>query len=525
MNKLSAVIRLELRSLYGINRFLHTKDKKEKSRARLLGGVWLFLILIVLFYVGGLVFGLCTLGLPHIVPAYLTVLASLLILVFGLFTAGHRVFGSRGYDLFSSMPLYRGSVPIARLLILYLEDLVFTLMILLPGVAVFGFLQKPSFFFYVATLAGAVCLPAIPLALSVLLGTLIMGISARTRHKSLIQTLLSVALVVGVLLLSFNTENLSKGISPEQLAVILGNAGAVFSSLYPPAVWLGDAMLGLSPLGLLWFVLLSLGISALCLLICVSCFHPLVRRLGNISAKHDYKMGAQTHRGLHKALLVREWKRYLSSSVYVTNTVIGPIMGLILSGALFFTGPDTVSSVFPFDIRPLLPFAVAAVFCMMPATAASISMEGKEFWVIRSLPVDTKSLFDSKIFMNLSLMLPFYLGSEVFLFLALDPDLWGGLWLILIPALMILFCTVFGLSVNIKFHRFDWEKEEQVVKQGASTLIGGFVGILLALVGGGAILLFPSAWTNWICGSVCLLLFAAVAALYRKNNRVSLTAL
>ncbi len=525
MNKLSAAICLELRALYGINRLLHTKDKKEKNRVRLLGVVWIFLVLMVFFYVGGLSFGFCSLGLDGIVPAYLTVIASLLILTFGLFKAGYTVFGPRGYDLLSSMPLNRGTVAIARLVTLYAEDLALTLLILLPGLTVFAVLQRPSFLFYPSALLGVICIPAIPLALSVLPSTLIMGISARTRHKSLIQTILSVGLVVGVLLLSFRSGNTSENISPEQLVASLGNTGVLFGSLYPPAVWLSDAMLGKSFFGLLWFVFVSVGAIALCLLICVRYFHTLVRRLGNIAAKHDYKMETQAHRGLRKALFIREWKRYLSSGIYVTNTVIGPIMGLILSGTLFFTGLDTASSVFPFDIRPLIPFAVAAVFGMMPATAATISMEGKQFWIIRSLPIGTKPLFDSKILMNLSLMLPFYLGSEVFLFLAVRPDPFDGIWLILIPALTMLFCAVFGLWINVKFHDFDWEKEEQVVKQGVSTLIGGFAGALVALIGCGLLLLLPFGERNWICGGFCLLLFLSAVVLYRRSSKISLTAL
>ena len=159
------------------------------------------------------------------------------------------------------------------------------------------------------------------------------------------------------------------------------------------------------------------------------------------------------------ALCSREFKRYFSSSVYVTNTIIGPVMGCIISGALLFVDLDSVIGKLPLPVNvcSLVPFLLAGVMCMMPTVCASVSMEGKNWWIVKSLPLSAKSILDAKLLMNLILIMPFYLLAEVLLLLALRPGGMERVWLLLVPAVLILFTCVYGLAVNLRFPVMDWE--------------------------------------------------------------------
>ncbi len=525
MNKVLTLLSLELRALYGINKFLYCKDKREKNRYRLLGAVWVLLIVMVFFYVGGLTYGLCALGLGEIVPMYLVVLASALILMFGIFTAGSRIFARKGYDILTSMPVKPSSIVTSRFLALYAEDLLFTLVIMLPGIVTYGVCAQPKLGFYVAAMLGSLLIPALPLVISVLVGSCILAISSRMKHKSLVQTALMLLLVVGVLVGSFSMESLAADLNPEVLSELARTAGDLFAHIYPPAVWLGNAMLGTNPAGFALFALLSLAVMAFAVLLIARYFHPISRRLMRFSAKHDYKIGAMQSRGVLKALYLRELKRYFSSSIYVTNTIIGPIMGTIMAVAICVAGLDTVQSMLPFDVAAVLPFVFAAVFCTMTTTSVSISMEGKQFRIVKSLPIPTKTLLDSKLLLNLSLMLPCYIVSEIAFLLALRPKPMQFLWLLLIPAAVILFSVVFGITVNLKFHSFDWEKEETIVKQSLPAMLGGFAGFFVSAVLGAAVPAVPPQFADLASALVCAGLLAATALLYHSNNRKILSAL
>lgn len=523
MNELRTLLILELRSLYGVNQLLHTHDRKQRNRYRLLAGVWIFLILLTFVYVGSLVYGLCSLGMAEIVPAYLAMASSLLILVFGLFTAGNRIFGQRGYCLLSSMPLRAGSIVLSRFGTVYLEDLLLTLLIFLPGTAVFGFCQHPGAVFYLVAILGVLFLPAIPLVLSTLFGTLILALSSRMKHKAMAQTVLMVLFVVVTLSVSFILPGTQDSeISPEQLVNLAQTIGDVIGKAYPPALWLGNAAIygDLTELGR--FLLVSAASAAITVIIVTRNFHKILRRLMNSSAKHNYKLGAMASRGLRKALYIREARRYFSSGIYVTNTIIGPIMGTILAIGLCVAGLEPPEASLPpvLPVRQLIPYFFAGVFCTMTTTSVAVSMEGAQFETIKSLPVPTKDWLDSKILLNLSLMLPFALVSLLALALGLKPDPAQLVNLVTVPASIMLFSVVFGITVNLKFHSFDWEKEEAVVKQSFSAMAGGFSGLLLALVMGAASVALPLELTGTLFS---LIVLDVTWRLYRKNNQVILT--
>lgn len=527
MNELRALLLLELRSMYGINSFLHTADRKEKNRYRMLIVAFAMLVAVVFFYVGALVYGLCSLGLAQIVPAYLTVAASLLILAFGLFTAGNRIFGRKGYELLASLPVKTSTLVLSRILSLYVEDLLLTLAVLLPGTGVYAVCCRPGLGFYLGAVLGTVCIPAIPLVLSVLLGTAVMSIASRVKNKAMVQTVLLVLLVVGILVGTFSMEGAAGALTPEALAHLAQTLGTLFGDIYPPAMWLNAALLNGSLAGWMLFVVSSLAVMALGVLVAARCFHGILRRLGSFHSRQSYRLGRLESRSLLKSLYLREVKRYFSSSIYVTNTVIGPVLGVVMAVALSISGMDALETALglPVDIAGFLPFVLGAVICMMPTTCTAVSMEGKQLWAIQSLPIPAKAWLDSKLLLNLSLALPCYLISVAAIAVTAGLDGWSLLWLILFPGALILFCAVFGITVNLKFHRFDWEKEETVVKQSLPAALGGFAGPLVAIGAGAAVGLSPEPWKNLTMGLICLVLVLLTALLYRKNSKTVMSAL
>ncbi len=525
MNELRALLLLELRSYYGINQLLHTKDPKVKKRGRTVLIVWAILIAMAFSYVGGLVFGLYSLGLGEIVPTYLVVISSLMLVMLGIFSAGNRIFGQKGYDILAAMPVKSGTIVLSRFLGLYLAYLPLVLVVMLPGVVTYGKLAAPGVPFYIFALVGTLFIPAIPLVINTVIGMVITAISARMKHKSIIQSVLMVLLVVGVMAASFGAEKVFADFTQEQISLMAQNMSNSFAKVYPPAIWLSRAMVQVDVLQLLLFVLLSAGVMALAFFAVSSNFHTIVRQLLSVSAGHSYRIGKMASRSQLKALYVREAKRYFSSSIYVSNTIIGPIMGTILAIALAVTGLETVKSQLGMDVGTVLPFVFSAVFCMMTTTSVSVSMEGQQFWAVKSMPIPAKTLLDSKILLNLSLMLPFYLVSVAVMAIATQAAPLQLVWLVLIPAAMIVFCVVLGITVNLKFHSFDWTQEAAVVKQSLPAALGGFAGLALGAVCTLCVLAVPAQYGDAVKGIILLVLLTVTALMYRRNNRADLSEL
>lgn len=202
-------------------------------------------------------------------------------------------------------------------------------------------------------------------------------------------------------------------------------------------------------------------------------------------------------------------------------------MGCVMAGALLVSGIDILQGLLslPIDLEGMVPFAAAGVLSMMPVTATTISMEGKNWWIAKSLPLSVKNILDGKILMNLLLILPFYVLSELLLMIALRPGAWELLWLVLIPAVMILFSCVYGITVNLHFPVLEWESEVRIVKQSASAMLGGMGGFILTLLCALAVGSAPSEYAVYWKAGICAAVLAVTAVLYRRNNRFDLTSL
>ncbi len=520
---LKALAALELRSLYGINRILHTKTPKEKQKALLLLAALLMLLVMACFYVGSLTYALVSLGLETVVPSYLGVIVSVLLLFFGIFKAGYRIFNPKSFDILSPLPLSRKSIVFSHFFGLYAEDLLTTWAICLPGVAVYGICAKPGFIFYLLFLLGSFFLPMIPLALSALIGTGIFAISVRMKHKNLVQTLLSLGIVIGTVFLSSQNNSYDILEDPEKMADMANTLSTLLGKFYPPILWFQQGVLGQGFWGYCLFLLLSAAVLVSVIALAALLYRSIVETM-RPTAERKKKAGKIKEKSLLFALTLREGKRYFSSPVYVTNTILGPIFGAILGVAAAVVGMEKIQNFIPElpRISELLPFALTTVFCMMTTSCTSLSLEGNRFWVVKSLPVPTKTLFDSKILFNLALMVPFFLIAETALLVGIRPQGWDILWLLLIPLVTILFVVVFGITVNLKFHSFDWVNETEIVKQSAEAAFGGFAGPVLGIAGGVATFLAPAPYGSLAKGIYCLLLAGLTVFCYLHNNKAKL---
>lgn len=526
-----ALTKLQLVNLYGMNVYRNLKDPNEKRKKFWLGVAYAFVIIVMMSYVGGLTFGYVYIGLADILPAYLIMIASLVILMFSVFKAGDIIFQKNSYDILSSLPVRNSSIVISRFIRMYVENLLLTLVVMLPAIVVFGVLVKPEWSFYVIGLIVTVFIPLLPITISVFVGALILAVSSRTKHKNLISILLTVVLIVAIMLGGMQISTMEEMIDIEVLQNMLNIVLNLINSIYPPAVWLGQAMLtgdfltciGCVGVGILVFTVVMWIVSAN--------YKWISTGLYSTSAKHDYKMENLEKTHMLGALYKREFKRYFASSVYVTNTIVSPIMGMLFAVAMFFVGPEQLDRVavefytesgMMLQIRNMLPMALAMIFCMMPITAVSISMEGKQWWIVKTLPIRAKDLLDSKLLMNLSVIGPFYFLSVILISIGQRVSPMEFVWILFVPLVAMLFSCVFGQTVNLKMAVFDWENEVSIVKQSASAFVGGIVPFFVMIPIMFGAMLIPMQYKNLCMLMFCLVVGAVTIILYRKNSKVDL---
>ena len=524
MKQIRTLTKLQLQNLYGLNVFRYTKDKKKKKTTIGLGVVWALLIVMIATYIGGAAFAYVYLGMAEIVPAYLIMLASMVILAFAIFKAGSIIFQENAYDILCSLPVSQTAIVVSRFLRMYVENLLLTLLIMVPGMMVYGAMVKPALSFYLIGVVVTVFVPLIPITIATFLGALVTAISSRMKHKSLVSAVLSVGIVVGVLACTSQMSAVEENFSIEMLQNMSQVLTEAIASVYPPAIWLGSAMVKGDILTGLLCVLGGLSPFAVTIVLISVKFHEICRGLYGTFAKHDYKMEQLKTTSVLGTLYKREAKRYFASSIYVQNTIVGPVLAVIFAIAVLGVGLDTIQQALelPLDIAGAVPVLLAGIFSMMTTTCTSISMEGKEWWIVKSLPVRTKDLLDSKLLFGLSLFLPFWVVAEVLLIIALRPGFRELVWLVLLPLILIVFSQVFGLTINLKMPVFDWENEVSIVKQSASSAVGGLGGFVVILACMVPVLFVPAEYGDLLKGALCIVFAGVTWILYKKNNKVNL---
>lgn len=506
---------LETKNLLGWNVFRHSRDPKQRRRFRLMAAAWILIVLVMGGYSGAMCYGLTVLGLPETVPVLLTVLASLLIFFLGVFQAGGTVFRREGYDMLCALPVRPAEIVLARLFRFYLFGLGAAALVMLPGLGVYAAVHAPGWAFYPLALGGLLLTPLLPMSAALAVGAGITALTSRMRGRSLISALLSIIAVLAILFATSQSYRL-ESMSMDAVKTMVLSALDALGRAYPPALWLGTALSREAPAPWLLFAALSLAVFALAAGILSAGFRAISQSLFSVSASHSYRLGSLKKASPLRSLIAREFRRYLASSVYVVNTILGPILATVLAGASLFAKDALAAMPLPVDAEAVLPFLFSGVFCLMNPASVSVSMEGKNFWIVKSLPLPTKTVLDGKLLMNLLLDLPFYLLSEVLLFLAWRPAGLDALFLILLPGAMILFSCVFGLFVNLRLPLLDWESEVSVVKQSASAMLGGMGGFLLSILGAAASIAVPG---QLIQAGILVFVLLAAGLMYASNSR------
>jgi ABC-2 type transport system permease protein len=207
----------------------------------------------------------------------------------------------------------------------------------------------------------------------------------------------------------------------------------------------------------------------------------------------NHRIAKQT-RSLWIHLIYKEFKRLVQTPIYLMNTTFGLLLLMLVTGLVVFF-PSEVSvlqvslntsvMVANWIIFIIVGFAISTVF----TPAVSLSLEGANFPLLKSLPVTGRIIFMSKIVFNMLLISPLVIITG--LVLGFRSGLSVGDIGILIVSMLIfgLLLSTFYMFLNIWIPRFDYQHEVEVVKQSLASVfavLGGFawLGLTMWLVFG-----------------------------------------
>jgi len=462
--------------------------------ARKRGPVFKVLIsLLAIYVVGALFFAVGTyyfmmagalhaVGLDWLYFALGGLMAVALNIVGSIFITQSQLFSARDNELLLSMPIPPGYILMSRMLTLLALNYVYTALILIPGLIVWIWQVGMSAPAVIAFVVSGLVLPFLSLAVSSACGWVIGLVTARMRRKNLMTVALFIAFMGGYLYLTLNMQAYMSRLLESGAAI----ADAVRAAM-PPAYWFGQAATG-------DFVSLLLLIA--CCLVPFALVYTVISRsyvriltMKKGAARVKYTARAMKARGAFQALVRRELGRFLGTPIYVFNSGVGAVMHLVFAGAVLIKGPGIVESMLDAPVAgmdAMIPALAALALCFcsiltMPS-ATSVSLEGKNLWIVKSAPLSTLRILHAKLAMSLLAALPTGLIAGAVCAAVLPGGLIDKAVLLLLPAAAGAFAALLGLSANLMLPRLDWISEAVVVKQSASVMVSTFGGMaVLAL--------------------------------------------
>ena len=116
-------------------------------------------------------------------------------------------------------------------------------------------------------------------------------------------------------------------------------------------------------------------------------------------------------------------------------------------------------------------------------------MEGKCFWITKSLPIDYQVYAKVKILASVIIQGICSVISSIVLIVFFKPNITQSFGMVLIPLIYIVIYSNIGLLINQFFYKLNWTNEQQVVKNSSAVLLSMLAGFILTILVGGIIIL------------------------------------
>ena len=453
---------------------------------------------------------LISFGLEAAIPAFAVALSALAGVIFTFLKANGTLFGLADFDLVMSLPVPLRTVVASRVTALYASATLIGAIASVPLWAVYLVFASFSSWAVVCAVLSVLLAPAIPTALATFLAFGVSALASRFRHANLVYIVISLiaftAIMVVVYGYSFSAGANKGDASAEQLAGGLAAISGLLNLGWPPASWMGSAVVEGSVLGLGAFTATSIAIPALALEIMQRNYFAINAALTarvRARALTAGELRARTERAgsPFKALVLKEYRTLLGIPSYAFNCLFGYLFMLVIAVALSVIGLkeillsgavdgveigaaeyDAVSGL----VVNLLPWFFVFCAIMCPSAACSISIEGKSSWICATAPLPQRVILGAKLASNAVPVAATIAVSALVLFASGQVDALGAACVLVTGFGGFFLMVNIGLSSDVRKPNFSWTTPNDVVKRGFPIMIVVLGGMVLAF-GGGAL--------------------------------------
>lgn len=519
MRELKLLLKVEFKHILNLISIENIKKSKSRGKSIAFAVIIIFSMAMMMFYavmysvMMGSAFS--KINALELLPALMMTSCSMIILFTTIYKIKGTVFGFNDYDLLMSLPVKTSTLVISRLVVLYSLNFFFCIFLMLPAGGVYIYYANPDITFYAGFILSFLFIPMIPIVAASVIGLIIHLAAARFKHKNAVNLFITLSFFMLIMYVSFNQSNFILNMADIGQSIM-----KQVNRFYPLAVMYTNGVCKSDFLSLFIFIAVSILAFAVFVFFVGKKFKSINTLMAASRTTSNYKLTSLNVSSPFVALYKRELKRYFSSVNYVLNTGVGFLLFTMASVALIFTGTGKLEQLTGIPgavdiIKEAGPIAVSVFVVLSCTTACAISLEGKNLWITKCIPIGTKTIFLSKLAVNLTLSIPAIMINSSIFSIIFKFSFGQTALMFLVPAAYALYTALMGLAVNLAYPNFTWSTEITVIKQSAAVMLAMVFGMLSVAVP--LILLFTVDGINAkiLTYATFVLLLAVDSVLYR----------
>lgn len=512
VKKLISLFLIELDHHFSITKRRYSVKKNKGELASLIAMIASISILIIvyfLFYFNILNTNLKVYTEMDIQQLFLTnfiMLSGLFGFFLGAFVLIGEFFSNKDLKVLITLPLEPHETIFGKLFIVLFDQMIISLLLLLPALIYFGIYTKQSAVYYIISIIVFLLSQVFPV-MTVLLYTLIVSnFLKRFKRKELLLYLSTALLIIIVaVLLFFSGNTFSINIeNSQELPNITINPDSILSRLawvYPPAFLATKALSTIGVNRLTW-LLMFLGFHMLLFVLTYFLGNRFYYSFYSILSEQvsSKKTGANFEEETwfsktsnpEKALLKREWHYFLKTPAFsvngFANVLVFPIMLIIF--AIIFSKIGVTEEIFE-QILGYNIFIVALISVFSSSlnglSYSCFSREGHLLKELKMLPIEIEQILKAKITHIYQISSIGFLSGLIIGTIFFKLNFLEFLGTVLFSVMVNIFLNLIQMLVDASNPYLDWDNPQKAMKENinglfATLIIFGFLGVFGFLI-------------------------------------------
>ena len=483
MIMLKALIKKQLTELFKMY-FVDSKTGAARVKGKTISFFTFFIVVLLglaaFFYkiADSMAAPLYELGLGWFFYALVGLMAAALGIFGSVFNTYASLYKAKDNDLLLSMPIKPSAILLSRMITTYIMCILYEAVVFVPGIFAWWKIGISGITEIIYPILLVFILGFVVLALTCLFGWIIAAVTSKLKNNKIITVILSLAFMAAYYLVWGNLSRITAKFVTEAKSTSADFRSKAFITY----------IFGMGANGNSFYMLIFTAIAiALLLLTCVIMAHSFIKivTVNKGEQKKAYKQKSIKTRSVKSALLHKEFARFFGSVNYMLNGGFGVILMIAAAVAILIKN-DLLSKElesYPMfsNMVPLAGVVMACAMCSMSTISApSVSLEGKNLWIIKSSPIRAYDILLAKarlqIFINI-------LPAEIFT-LAIGIISEQNITVTILMCIGVAFYNSFiariGVIFNLKYPNLTWTNEAIPMKQGMSVIITMFIGLILS---------------------------------------------